>query len=100
MCAWWRGGGGGLGTGLEVELDVCVFFLFGAVVVRAALDAVYLLDGVSSNRSKDCLHLDVAQLELCRRVLVRGHDTQRNQHTHAEGHGCKETKHILYPYQR
>jgi hypothetical protein len=87
-------------TSLEVEFDVCIFLLLGTVVVRAALDAACLLDNIWMNAGGGCLHLDVAQLELCRRVLMRDDNTQRDQHAQREGHSCEEAEYILYPYQR
>jgi hypothetical protein len=87
-------------TSLEIEFDVCIFLLLGTVVVRATLDSVRLLDNTTMVAEGDCLHLNVAQLELCRWVLMRDDNTQRDQHTETEGHGREEAEHILYPYQR
>lgn len=65
-------GTAGRRTSLEVELDVRIFLLLGTVVVRATLDTGCLSDtATSSGEGIDSrLHLDVAQLELCLRVLV------------------------------
>lgn len=38
---WRRRGGRGGSTGVEIELDVCVFLLLSAVVVRAAFHAIH-----------------------------------------------------------
>ena len=85
-------------TSLEVEFDVCIFLLLGTVVVRATSDSASSLDSAITIAKGDYLHLNVAQLELCRRVLMRDDNTQGNQHTETEGHGCEEAEHILYPY--
>jgi hypothetical protein len=87
-------------TSLEIELDVCIFLLLGTVVVRTTLDSASSLDDATMNAKGDCLHLNVAQLELCRRVLMRDDNTQGDQHTETEGHGREEAEHILYPYQQ
>lgn len=88
-------------TSLEIKFDVCVFLLFGAVVVRATLDSACWSEiAITSTQRCDCLHLDVAQLELCRRVLVRDDDAQRDQHAQSKGHGGEEAEYILYPHER
>lgn len=51
-------------------------------------------------RRYNCLHLDVAQLQLCRRVLVGNDNAQRDGQTQSEGDGCEEAKDILYPHER
>jgi hypothetical protein len=71
-----------LRTGVQVELDVCIFLALVAVVVRAALD-----------------DLHVAQRYGGRRGLRRDEAAERNHRRDGEGDGRKEAEHILQPHE-
>ena len=86
--------GAGL-AGVEVELYVCVFFAFGAVVVGSAFDAVAGVSWEMLCSGMCCIHLYVSQLEFGGGCLRAQDYAHCDCSSHGEGDGSEEAKDIL-----
>lgn len=82
-------------VGIEVEGDVGVFLALRAVIVRAALDAVFWSAAHISFMTVGDLHSDVLQLESGRWVLRAQQDADGDGGGDCKGDGSEEAEDIL-----
>lgn len=88
-------------TGIKVELDVRIFFLFRAVVVGTTADSRVMSVNLRSLLvARDDVHLDIVQLDGTGGCLRRDEVGEGNEGSHAGYDGGEEAKHILRANKR